>query len=826
MANEEEMESFDVSERDLYDAFQPGQRRFKKMTKNQQIYGVFDEDEGENFTQRSASSSGRASFSKSSTAKDYTTPVDFVKGGVQQGSKKEKLPEKKNKLFSYSESDEEDDSHNTASEIHLTAGKKTLQDKKQPRKMFDRFSKDAKSSGAGDLGEWEKHTKGIGAKLLFQMGYQPGKGLGKELQGRSQPVEAQVRKGRGAVGMYGAEHKNEPAKKQASDDEEEKEYKKNLAHWRKDLVEPSSKKKKIQYMYRTSEEVIEEMSKGGVHRMAREYSEISKAKVIDMTGREQRVLQGYSALRTKRTEEPSDSEPAPAGLKVDKFQLEKLCYNLDTLVDHCEHEIIQNAKELSYNQEQILAMESQVKNMSVEVSKEITRMEMLTSMLGVLEQLELKQATNELSLDFLWEQIRNLEQSYPEEYVSSDLANVTLTYLIPLMKLRLSTYWRPMDSKSTDEACRLIFQRWRPILEFCNKTQTNSRGGIVKNDSRMDPYHGLLWHAWMPAFRGLVGQWTCKNADPMVDLIESWEQILPNWIMENILDQLILPRIQKEVDSWNPLTDLIPIHAWIHPWLPRLGSKLEIVYPNIRHKMAQALVAWSPSDQSARSVLMPWVPVFSKGSMDAFLIKNILPKLQVAIANWDINPSRQELDVWHWIMNWKDLMPSQSLIQLLVSNFFPKWLQVLVAWLNHHPNYEEIVVWYTGWKALFPPEIAQNPAVQEQFTRALDLMNRSLAVGGQVDFTPPPVPIMTPIIAAPLPVPETVVPHGFRELVEYRCAQQGILCIPLVNRFQAGRPIFRVGNVLCYFDRQVVFVLVNGIWTPVTAQQLLDMAVL
>ena len=56
-----------------------------------------------------------------------------------------------------------------------------------------------------------------------------------------------------------------------------------------------------------------------------------------MTGREQRVLQGYSALRTKRTEEPSDSEPTQAGLKVDKFQLEKLCYNLDTLVDHCEH---------------------------------------------------------------------------------------------------------------------------------------------------------------------------------------------------------------------------------------------------------------------------------------------------------------------------------------------------------------------------------------------------------------------------------------------------------------------------------------------------------
>lgn len=64
-------------------------------------------------------------------------------------------------------------------------------------------------------------------------------------------------------------------------------------------------------------------------------SEISKAKVIDMTGREQRVLQGYSALRTKKTEEPTDYDFD--GHKKDKFQLEKLCFNLDTLVDHCEH---------------------------------------------------------------------------------------------------------------------------------------------------------------------------------------------------------------------------------------------------------------------------------------------------------------------------------------------------------------------------------------------------------------------------------------------------------------------------------------------------------
>ena len=295
----------------------------------------------------------------------------------------------------------------------------------------------------------------------------------------------------------------------------------------------------------------------------------------------------------------------------------------------------------------------------------------------------------------------------------------------------------------------------------------------------------------------------------MVDLVDAWLSILPDWIAENILDQLILPKIYREVDVWDPLTDVVPIHAWIHHWLPCLSSRLEVVYPTIRQKMAQALVNWEPSDRSAISLLLPWVPVFSKGSMDAFLVRDILPKLQNAMSNWKINSAQQQLDVWNWVLEWKDLMPMVGMVCLFEKYFFRKWLQVLVTWLNNAPNYEEIADWYTGWKSLFPLELLQQPVIKELFTRALELMTRSLSAEGLVAAVPRPTLQPVPLLAAPIQMmasTESLVPQGSKELVQYRCQQLGILFIPLANRFQAGRQVFRVGQLLAYFDRQIAFV--------------------
>lgn len=39
-----------------------------------------------------------------------------------------------------------------------------------------------------------------------------------------------------------------------------------------------------------------------------------------------------------------------------------------------------------------------------------------------------------------------------------------------------------------------------------------------------------------------------------------------------LIGQAILPKLTRGVTEWEPRTDTVLIHTWIHPWLPLLGS--------------------------------------------------------------------------------------------------------------------------------------------------------------------------------------------------------------------------------------------------------------
>ena len=88
----------------------------------------------------------------------------------------------------------------------------------------------------------------------------------------------------------------------------------------------------------------------------------------------------------------------------------------------------------------------------------------------------------------------------------------------------------------------------------------------------MDPYDRLIWDIWMPKLRQVMSVWSPRHCDPLVDLLECWKYLLPGWILQNILDQMVMPKLQNELENWNPTTDVVPVHKWVHPWLPLMGE--------------------------------------------------------------------------------------------------------------------------------------------------------------------------------------------------------------------------------------------------------------
>jgi len=63
----------------------------------------------------------------------------------------------------------------------------------------------------------------------------------------------------------------------------------------------------------------------------------------------------------------------------------------------------------------------------------------------------------------------------------------------------------------------------------------------------------------------------------MLKLIEQSSELIPSDIINHVLENMILPQIQLGVEQWDPLTDVVPIHLWIHPWLPYLSESSSIL---------------------------------------------------------------------------------------------------------------------------------------------------------------------------------------------------------------------------------------------------------
>ena len=847
MGDDDDVMRFEITDQDLDDEMRSSYGKRTRMSKNKAIYGVWadnSDSEGEEV---------RPSFGGK---KDYSAPVNFVSAGVQN-QKKDRDKESETVPDDPEVSSDEDESGGPrrtgfgggGAFRSQRAGR--VESEGQIAGMRTQTFSQPQSLGKG-FGDWEKHTKGIGAKLLLGMGFQPGKGLGKNLHGRTGIVEAHLRKGKGAIGAYGHEG-GRPKKKVDSDEEEEKDFKEKLSQWRTGSA-VGSKKKNVNYVYKSVDDVIAESQFRKVDtRDGAEKSKGEGVKVIDMTGREQRVLSGYSSIAGQQKPSQDGDSTAPLATLQDKrkrnFELPELIHNLNLLVDMTEQDIIAADRKLAYHRDRVEVLQVEGEKLNNLVEKEKKQIEAMEEIINVLDQLEEQHNTGDLDNDNAIQAFTKMKEEFPEEFQEFEIAYCAQTVVIPLVKRSLADWSSPLAGRNESLPHLTTFTLWREILGA-------GEGGNFGpgSDTPMPAYHSLVWECWVPHVRLAIQRWHSREPGPLVAFLDLWRPMLPAWVLQHVLERLVLARLQAEVDLWDPLTDTTPLHTWLHPWLPALGDRLEVVYPTIRNKLASALSAWHPADRSAKLILMPWAEVFSRASMISFLTKNIVPKLETALGSLVISPAGQDMAPWRSVMDWSDLLPPPQLAQMLGQSFFPRWLQTLAGWLNSNPDYEEVVGWYSGWKASLPPSVLPLPGVADHLSQALHMMNRSVSGGGPMSGQPGALENVVYMTnremsgvagtqqntARPAPGTDTgntnkfstmseavrtaaQIPQGFKDLIGRRCEEKGVVFRPIAGRYREGKQMYLVGTRQVYLDRNVIFVMdKSGVWVPTSLNSLID----
>jgi tuftelin-interacting protein 11 len=666
----------------------------------------------------------------------------------------------------------------------------------------------SRPSNFGASSQGTTNNNSFAAKMMAKMGYVAGQGLGSSGQGIINPIETKLRPqgaGLGAVKEKTKQAKEE-AKREAArrgevledSSEEERKRRKKAREKRKlpggsGASTPGSKPKT---KYRTVAEI--EAAASGL-----EVPNVLKS-LVDATGKERKLLTSTSGLMTP-TNEISDGESTKIAKRAKR--------DLEAFADAWSAET-----------EKKKYIDAQELQLSGEIEATNQQIDRLRGLAKALDSLKLE---GNGSLDEQWDEVvRNLEilqVEFNDRLHDYGLPEAAVASIEPLFRRKIEE-WEPLQDP---ESLVSTLRRLLPILGV-NDDQPAYRKSTTFFES-------MIVTIWLPKVRTvLVNEWDVHEAKNAVKLVEGWNQVLPKFVYEQLLNQTIIPKLICAIKEWKPRSgrkhhiQAAP-HKWLFEWLPLLDERQRDlkntngVMGEIRRKFRSTFDHWDVS-RGLMEGLSHWKNLF-QSDLDVILRHHLLPRLAKYLRNrLEINPQEQDLAPLEVVLKWKDFFNPHVMGELLVAEFFPKWHEVLHIWLISDPNYEEVGEWFSWWKEQIPEAIRDLKPAADEWQKGLETMGIALELGDRA-AEELPVPVRQTqedfinhanghkVAQAEKFVPIVDEDMSFKDQVDQWCISENLLMIPMREAHGVtGLPVFRItasatgkGGVLVYLKGDVVW---------------------
>ncbi|KAK7049042.1 Tuftelin-interacting protein 11 [Favolaschia claudopus] len=661
-------------------------------------------------------------------------------------------------------------------------------------------SRPATPLNAAEQAHFNKIQGSVGARLLAKMGWQNGTGLGASGEGIVTPVESKLGQQKMGMGFPGFKEKTEQSKAEAryrgamvSDDEalaevREARRKDKEAKEKRSDVWKRRRKSRRRWSARRGEDTP--VSSGMGH-------------IIDVTGAVPREVSSLADI-SSNTWSPSN----------DRTRIPQVRHIIRLIADACKTDLdglAREAKALDERKQWIVHEDARVRKKVQDGSDLIARLQQVQIVANEIDTKSKELASlYEVSLENFSPLSYKFVDQFSREFERYRLDEIVVAAIAPLVR-RMVTTWDPLDAPMV---FLTTFRCWRWALRVSTvedkpaQTQVDVYGSktiaVAHRDVEkpMIPFESLHWNLLLSKVRTSINNnWNPQTPQWAVKLYEAWFSFLPPFIRDNLLDQLILPKVKKA----DVLGDA-----------PR--------------KVKGLLRSWSVGDDFPDD-LGNWREVFDAGELDAMLLRHIFPKLGASLPeDLRVNPRDQVMTPLTNVLQWAASIRSSIFSQILETEFFPKWLDVLHIWLiQPKVSFEDVAQWYSFWKGSFPEKVQSMGGVARGFTRGLQLMNKAIELGLDA---PPQLPGLDFRAEQAIFAPNTRGRNGtpraprrlsartqeitFRSIVEDFAASHNLLFVPTGRAHEMSRiTLFRVSLTADGKGGILVYILDDAVWAPV-----------